>query len=365
VTVVQRARLPGSDRLVWLVVGDDHLPVEPIGRDLAYLDDVERSPNTLRAYAHHLKLFWDYLAWAKLAWTDVGLGQLARFMAWLRRYDPDVVPLGEAKTRRSESTVNTILAAVNSFYEFHERLGSLLPFERYRLGVRPSGATKPFLHHITKGQPVRTRLVKARSQRRLPRTLAPEDIEALLGACTHVRDQLLVCLLRDTGMRIGQVLGLRHADMVSWDNLIRIVPRNNVNQARTKSTDERVVDVFPSLMALYTRYLLEEYGELDSDYVFVNLWEGRIGAPMVYATVVAFFQRLQRRTGIYARPHMLRHTHATDLIRTGKWDLAYVAERLGHANIGTTGIYLHLQNADMKAALKDYAARRQGKAGAS
>jgi integrase/recombinase XerD len=207
VTVVQRARLPGSDRLVWLVVGDDHLPVEPIRRYLAYLDDVERSPNTLRAYAHHLKLFWDYLAWAKLAWTDVRLGQLARFMAWLRRHDPDVVPLGAA-TRRRESTINTILAAVNSFYEFHERLGSLLPFERYRLGVPPSGATKPFLHHITKGQPVRTHLVKARSQRRLPRTAAPEDIEALLGACTHVRDQLLVCLLRDTGMRIGQVLGL-------------------------------------------------------------------------------------------------------------------------------------------------------------
>jgi integrase/recombinase XerD len=61
------------------------------------------------------------------------------------------------------------------------------------------------------------------------------------------------------------------------------------------------------------------------------------------------------------RVRMLRHTHATDLIRTGKWDLAYVAERLGHANIGTTGIYLHLQNADMKAALEDYAARRQHK----
>jgi len=42
-------------------------------------------------------------------------------------------------------------------------------------------------------------------------------------------------------------------------------------------------------------------------------------------------------------------------------NLAYVAERLGHANIGTTGVYLHLQNADMKAALQDYAARRQGK----
>jgi Phage integrase family len=68
---------------------------------------------------------------------------------------------------------------------------------------------------------------------------------------------------------------------------------------------------------------------------------------------------LQRRTGIYARPHMLRHTHATESIRTGKWDLAYVAERLGHANVGTTGIYSHFQNADMKAAPQDYAARPQ------
>ncbi len=55
--VVQRARIPGSDLLIWLVVGEDHLPVESIRRYLAYLDDVERSPNTLRAYAHHLKLF--------------------------------------------------------------------------------------------------------------------------------------------------------------------------------------------------------------------------------------------------------------------------------------------------------------------
>jgi integrase/recombinase XerD len=326
VAVIQGARVPGSQRLVWIVVGEDHLPVAPIHRFVAYLDDIERSPNTIRAYAHHLKIFWDYLAWAKLDWTEVGLTELARFMAWLRRRDPDVLPLSESAARRRESTINTILAAVNSFYEFHERLGSLPAFERYRLGRRATTSNKPFLHHITKRESVRTRLVKARSQRRLPRILGPEETETLLRACTHVRDQLLLCILRDTGMRIGQVLELRHADMVSWDNLIPIIPRDNANQARTKSIDERTVDVFPSLMALYTRYLVEEYGDVDSDYVFVNLWEGPIGSAMTYANVVEFFRRLQRRTGIYARPHMLRHTHATDLIRTGKWDLSYVAQ---------------------------------------
>ena len=79
-TEVQRARLTGTSRLVWLVVGDGYLPVEPIRRFLVYLEDVERSPNTLRAYAHHLKLFWEYLAWAKLDWTNVGLGDLAGFL---------------------------------------------------------------------------------------------------------------------------------------------------------------------------------------------------------------------------------------------------------------------------------------------
>ncbi len=76
-TVVQRARVPGLDRLVWLVVGEDHLPVEPIGRHLAHLDDVECSPNTLRAYAHHLELFWNYQACAQRGAPRQGPGPSA------------------------------------------------------------------------------------------------------------------------------------------------------------------------------------------------------------------------------------------------------------------------------------------------
>src|SRR6266704_5208829 len=59
---VQRARLPGSERSVWLVVGDDFLPIEPIRRFLDYLDDLERSPNasvsfaSKRSYAQRIAL---------------------------------------------------------------------------------------------------------------------------------------------------------------------------------------------------------------------------------------------------------------------------------------------------------------------
>ena len=45
-----------------------------------------------------------------------------------------------------------------------------------------------------------------------------------------------------------------------------------------------MVAVTPELVELHTAYMFEEYGELDSDYLFVNLWGGRRGQAMTYAT---------------------------------------------------------------------------------
>jgi len=44
--------MPDSGVESWTVLGDDHAPVEPVERWLAYLTLVERSPNTVKAYAH-------------------------------------------------------------------------------------------------------------------------------------------------------------------------------------------------------------------------------------------------------------------------------------------------------------------------
>src|SRR5258707_11993391 len=52
---VQRVIMPASGTESWTVLGDDDVPVVPVERYLAYLTDVERSPNTVRAYAHDLK----------------------------------------------------------------------------------------------------------------------------------------------------------------------------------------------------------------------------------------------------------------------------------------------------------------------
>ena len=49
---MQRVVPPGSPVESWTVLGGDDIPVEPVERYLAYLSAIERSPNTVRAYAH-------------------------------------------------------------------------------------------------------------------------------------------------------------------------------------------------------------------------------------------------------------------------------------------------------------------------
>ena len=120
------------------------------------------------------------------------------------------------------------------------------------------------------------------------------------------------------------------------------------------------------MLDLYVEYVVEELDGLAAEalpeYVFVNLWEGEIGRPLAYATVVALFKRLSAQAGCYARPHMLRHTRATTWIRDDRLPIPTVARLLGHRSAQTTSdLYLHLTADDLRAELD---AARAGEGGA-
>ncbi|MDZ8056566.1 MAG: tyrosine-type recombinase/integrase [Aulosira sp. ZfuCHP01] len=357
---VQRVRIPNSDQITWTVLGADYLPITPIEQFLRYLESIERSPNTIRSYAHHLKLYWEYLEAYNLDWTEMGVIELADFMAWLRNPSPQgVLSIQEQEAKRTESTVNLILTSVCMLYDFHEKTGKVPHIPLYRSQIMPGRKYKSFLHHITKSKPVRTRLLKLKEPKRQPKTLSPEQVEKLINSCNRLRDKFLLCLLYESGMRIGQALGLRHEDIQSWDNLIKVVPRNsNANGARAKTSSSYDVHVSKELMSLYSKYLQDEFMEILgddlSDYVFVNLWDGRIGSAMTYNNVMDLFNRLKRKTGIAVHPHLFRHTHATELIHEGV-GMAYVQKRLNHASIQTTiDIYVHVSDEDMKREYNQY-----------
>ncbi|MDN5929992.1 MAG: site-specific integrase [Pseudonocardia sp.] len=72
--LVQRVAMPARGApSSWTVLGDDDVPIGPVERYLAYLTDVERSPNTVKAYAHDLKDYWTFLTVRGLVWREVRL----------------------------------------------------------------------------------------------------------------------------------------------------------------------------------------------------------------------------------------------------------------------------------------------------
>src|SRR2546429_142963 len=99
---VQSIRFPDTDRLSWIVLGDDYLPVKPILVFLKFKDDLGHSPNTIRTSAHHLKLYWEFLRDVGIGWKEVDVARLANFISWLRDPRPGIVSLGDRKARRTD-----------------------------------------------------------------------------------------------------------------------------------------------------------------------------------------------------------------------------------------------------------------------
>lgn len=97
--------------------------------------------------------------------------------------------------------MNRKLSAVGSFYTHASRdgvdVGDLLM--SWQVGGSRSG-WKPFLHHVSKTNPHRRRTVSLKAAKKLPRVLTPEQVQALLDGCDHLRDRLLLAVLYDTGM---------------------------------------------------------------------------------------------------------------------------------------------------------------------
>jgi site-specific recombinase XerD len=124
---VQRVVMPASRRESWTVLGDDAVPIEPVEWYLAYLTGIERSPNTVKAYAHDLKDWFAFLTSRCLDWQEVRLEDVGEFVAWLRLppevRDGRVAVLASVEHHSAEATVNRKLSAVSAFYQHAARHG--------------------------------------------------------------------------------------------------------------------------------------------------------------------------------------------------------------------------------------------------
>lgn len=324
----------------------------------AKLSAIDKSPYTIKSYAHSLKLFWEYLLENDIQWHLINIDVLARFVGWLRAKDKqrNVIDLTEEQAARQASSINVSLGCLSSFYQYHNHLGNTNVTITETVNL-PGNRYKALLHHVYKNKPVQRRIVSVRAIKQLPKTIKDSQLPVVMNNCTNYRDKFLITLLHETGLRIGQALALRHEDIVCWDNEIHVNYRiDNLNGVRNKTNAVNIIQVSNDLMSLYSDYISSLDQNRLCQYVFINLIDY---SPLNYSAVKHLFVNLSQKCGFRVRPHMLRHTHATELLKAG-WEMSFIQKRLGHANVQTTiDTYTHIDNQQMKQAYKTFLSKKE------
>ena len=177
-----------------------------------------------------------------------------------------------------------------------------------------------------------------------PKFLTVEEIQRLINYSSNWLKPILV-ILRNTGMRIGELLSLNFSDLDMANKTITV--------RSTKTNDYRII---PMNRELYT--LL---GLLHAHYINPRTQEvtPRNNKQKVYLicytdgrkinSIRTSFNKACKKAGVIATPHTLRHTFATNLLRKTN-NLKIVGDLLGHVNVNTTSRYVHLTNNDLKQA---------------
>ena len=242
--------------------------------------------------------------------------------------------------------------------------------------VNGRGGYKPVLEHVARRAGRRQAVIRVRrAGSQPPPLLTPGQIERICDACACwdagtrqwqgcVRDRLLWALLAESGLRLGEALGLQHRDWHSGCGdtaFIEVVPRDHPHGVRVKGGRYRRVFISDELDRLYGDYLWQlcEAGadlavaDMDAAPVFVNLAGGTRFAPWRPESVYDLVERLRRdlagQVPAAWTPHWMRHSHATALLMAGV-PVHVVSRRVGHADVQTTlELYAHVsEDADMR-----------------
>jgi integrase/recombinase XerD len=341
----------------YVVVDDRGDLVIPIARYLKYLDSIGRARNTLRTYAHSLSLFFEYLAQEHLDYLHVTLDDLGGFVLWLKNpyRSLKVLPVQPVAQARTNATINGYITAVAGFYDYlwrQDELASDLHEKTHTSLPARAHSYKRFLHHLAKGRLVEKNLLKQRVPRqKRPKTLSKEEIETLITACDHIRDKLLLALLYESSLRVGECLALWIEDVDVAGRKIHVRDRGELlNGAEIKTPAScRSVDVSDQLINEILDYLVVVHtDDVETNHLFIKVRGSRAGEPLEYAEVNDLFQRLKRKTGIDAHAHLLRHSSLTSLARAGCRP-EVLRERAGHAQFQYTyQLYVHPSDEEMR-----------------
>ncbi|QIZ39766.1 integrase [Saccharopolyspora sp. ASAGF58] len=368
---------PVDGSVLWVVVDADYELHPYTSAYLASLRAQEdASVNTERTYAGRIALYLSYCVDHGFDWAAPSMRKLAGFLHWLVDEPlPAKGPRAPVKPRyRSKGTANAIAGTAFRFLRYcalldespvSAELAAKL-YEPKELRHAPPGYDRGEDGQFST---VDVKTIKFKIVVPGYEYLTDDEIRQLLDCATHARDRLLVAILAVTGMRIGEALGLRREDMhllasskvlgcdVAGPH-VHVRRRQNANGALAKTRKSRWIPVGEDIGGLYADYQWERDRVLeaaDCDIVFVNLFAAPFGQPMKYPSTYELFQRLAKKAGFAARPHMFRHSAITRWRREGRPDHV-IMDLAGHVSRQSMDQYTHASDQEKRDAVNQVAA---------
>lgn len=338
-----------------LLIAENGWPAEP-AQGFLWHTLVESGENlsklTWESYGRRLFDYFSFLEANGLSWDDKasssGLSVLSRYRDW------SVGELG-----LSPSTINKRLGIILKLYRWAKSKGliSALPYGLKKIVAAPHFG---LFAHLSPSLGVRMKPTVAVRERSLPlKFLTKEQVKECLAIQADPSHELLFNLMVRTGMRSCEARsfplkyvfnpvfkkGITKGGMISVD----MSPQDML----IKYNRPRSIDIPYSLMekmwsyTLHQRELRRAKGDQESSALILTN-EGR---GYTKDSVVDAMRSYEQKCGFYVRAHMLRHTYATHTLRALRSiegfkgePLLYVRDRMGHADVKTTMIYLHLIN---------------------
>jgi integrase/recombinase XerC len=183
------------------------------------------------------------------------------------------------------------------------------------------------------------KIISPKNKKRLPEFVQESQMNMLESEGVFsddfegLRDRFIIELFYNTGMRLAELINIKHIDFDSQESKIKILGKRN---------KERICPINTYIINIYKEYLTQKQKEGfdigSTAWLFVTNKGNKLYPKFVYNKVVKYLSMI---TGIDKKsPHVLRHTFATHMLNHGA-DLNAIKELLGHANLAATQIYTH------------------------
>ena len=267
------------------------------------------SDNTEKNYELDLFKYFEYLDKNNLNYLTVKYKDVSNFTLFL------------AKQNYKSTTINRIDSSIRSFYNYLE------------------------LEEKINGNPFKA-ASNLKVPKRLPNYFKYDEYLTMISVIDkddyEYRNRLILEMLFATGLRVSELSNIKIKDIDFSEREIKIMG---------KGSKERIVFYNKECAIVLDSYLKECRSKLlnskDSEYLFIN----HLGDKLTDRGIRLIIDKIVKKSCIKSKvsPHTFRHTFATMLLNEG-CNIKSVQELLGHSSLGTTGIYTHLTNDEVRLA---------------